>query len=102
MASVQKLEYQLKCINEALRILPPLPGSLRRITPKQGWNIAGRWVPGETLVAIDMYAAYHSSSHFVRPEEFIPERWNENPPEEFRHDELKVVQPVSQFHPFHL
>src|SRR5690349_20310396 len=37
-------------INETLRLYPPVPGGLQRVTPPDGATIAGRFVPGETVV----------------------------------------------------
>jgi cytochrome P450 len=56
MQSVQKLDYLLAVINEALRLFPPVPGNLRRMTPQEGWWITGLWVPGNVVVAVDVCA----------------------------------------------
>jgi len=97
MARVSKLDYLLASINEGLRLFPPLPGNMRRYTPPEGSTIAGTFIPGNTMVAIDQYAAYVSPSHFHRPLEFIPERWlgREKCPEEHQGDERRVVQAFS-------
>ena len=95
MATVQKLEYQLAVLNEALRLFPPVSGNLRRVTPDEGCMINGRFVPGNTNVAVDLYAAGHSSRNFIRPKEFIPERWLADAGPEFKNDKRKVVQPFS-------
>lgn len=93
--SIRKLEYQLAVINEGLRLFPPLPGNIRRITPHQGCTIGGDFVPGNTIVGFDIYAANHSSDNFVLPDDFYPERWLLNPPSQFQNDNLKISQPVS-------
>ena len=62
MISVNSLEYLLAVLNEALRIFPPVPGNLNRITPKGGCMIAGHCLPGNTYVAINQWAASHSSA----------------------------------------
>lgn len=38
------------CIIEAMRIYPPAPNGMRRIVPKDGATISGRWVPSGTRV----------------------------------------------------
>lgn len=94
-ASVVKLDYLALCINEGLRMLTPTPGNLRRVTPPGGCTIAGWDVPGNTLVAVDCWPAFHSESNFYRPEQFAPERWQTTPPAEFANDNLKVMQGFS-------
>jgi len=69
------LTYSNAAISEAFRLFTPLPGSMRRITPPEGSTISGIYIPGNTIVAVDSYAASHSPSNFRDPEAFIPERW---------------------------
>lgn len=45
--SVQKLKYLGACIDETLRIFPPVVGPLPRVTPDGGDYINGRYVPGK-------------------------------------------------------
>jgi cytochrome P450 len=86
------------CINEGLRLFPPLPGNLRRIVPPEGKLICGKWVPGGTLVAVDIFSANISSYNFALPNHFVPERWlpeGNNKPEIFNNDKLDAVQTFS-------
>lgn len=90
------------CIYEALRMFPPLPGNLRRVVPEGGKIIAGRWVPGGTLVAVAILAANLSTRNFHRPNEFRPERWFKAVDPTTKHaafdgDKLNVVQAVRCF-----
>jgi cytochrome P450 len=84
------------CINEGLRLFPPLPGNLRRIVGEGGKWISGKYVWPGTLVAVDILAANLSSANFHLPNEFRPERWM-GYTAEFAEDKLDVVQPVSIF-----
>jgi cytochrome P450 len=97
MATVLPLPYLNATINEALRLFPPLPGNLRRITPPAGSYIADKFVPGGMMVAIDVFAANHSASNFALPEAFCPERWLPDRPDIFKDDELCVSQAVRLF-----
>jgi cytochrome P450 len=91
------LLYLTACINEGLRLFPPLPGNLRRIVPKDGKVISGRWVPGGTLVAVDILAANLSRENFALPDNFCPERWlgEERKGNLFEGGRGEVVKPVS-------
>lgn len=43
---VSHLHYLTACIQEALRVFPPIPEGLPRVVSPAGENICGRWVPG--------------------------------------------------------
>jgi len=45
LISVGKLSYMLACLDEALRMYPPVPTGLPRVVPSGGSLIAGRFVP---------------------------------------------------------
>jgi len=92
MMELSKLKYLNSCIEEALRLYPPVPGGQPRFTPPTGAEIAGRFVPGDTVVYVHNYASYHSARNFQRPEEFLPERWTSS---EFASDNKEVFQPFS-------
>lgn len=38
--------YLNACIEEAMRLVPPVPEGLPRVTPPEGERICGQWVPG--------------------------------------------------------
>lgn len=73
-----------------------LPGMLRRVVPAEGRVIAGKWVKGGTVVAVDIMSANFSSTNFALADQFCPERWLSfvNHPT-FKRDNLSAVQPVS-------
>jgi len=88
-------------INEALRLHPPVPSGAQRMTPPQGLKIGHVNVPGNTMVQIPHHAMFRGTlaptasvsknmdglaNHkyvdercWVRPNEFIPERWTNQP-----------------------
>jgi cytochrome P450 len=45
LLSVNSLSYMLACLNETLRMYPPVSVGLPRIAPKGGATIAGLFVP---------------------------------------------------------
>jgi tryprostatin B 6-hydroxylase len=66
-------------IHESLRLHPPVPGGLQRVTPPEGATIAGKYVPGDTIVTTPTYSLQRDKRAFVKPDEFIPERWSSQP-----------------------
>ncbi|CAO2658512.1 Nn.00g062350.m01.CDS01 [Neocucurbitaria sp. VM-36] len=93
--SVNKLDYMLAVLDEALRIYPPVTKPGNRRVPPCGAFIAGRWVPGGTSVQFQIYSAPYSSSNFHLPECFLPERWLPNQPAQFANDDRAARAPFS-------
>jgi cytochrome P450 len=46
MVNLLQLHYLQACIEEGLRMYPPVAGGLARVTPENGAEVCGRWVPG--------------------------------------------------------
>lgn len=90
---LQRQPYLNACIEETLRLYPPVPSALVRVAANSG-EIAGHFVPQGTKVAIPMWAAYHHPGNFVDPDAFVPERWL---PE---HDPKYDADQKDVFHPF--
>ncbi|KAF7533672.1 hypothetical protein G7054_g6888 [Neopestalotiopsis clavispora] len=76
--ALQELTYMNACIDEALRIFPPIPTGLTRTVPEGGDTVAGEFIAGGTTVSVYSWAATHSPDNFARPNEFVPERWLED------------------------
>ena len=62
-------------INETLRLYPPTLFGSQRVTPSEGLQIDSVFIPGDTVVYMPHYQLHHDPRNFVRPEEFVPERW---------------------------
>lgn len=91
------LPYMNACIEEGLRIFPPVPIGLLRTVPKGGSLIDGHAVPGNTSVCVSSWGAAHSAANFAEPDRFIPERFLDTPEAKAQYagDIKKAAQPFS-------
>ncbi|KAI1625291.1 pisatin demethylase [Exophiala viscosa] len=87
-----RMSYLNACINEGLRVHPPITPGLLRSVPDGGAIIDGYDVPSGTTVSVSSWAASHNPANFVQPDEFIPERWLE---EAYSTDHKRATQPFS-------
>jgi cytochrome P450 len=86
--------YLHSIINETLRMYPPVPSGLQRLTPPEGAVIAGKYIPGNMIVTTPTYSLQRGmccvhptpplliltdARAFVQPNEFTPERWSSRP-----------------------
>jgi tryprostatin B 6-hydroxylase len=53
---IQDAKYLNGIINEALRLHPVVPSGLLRLTPPEGINIDGTFIPGGVTVSSPMYS----------------------------------------------
>lgn len=50
--------FLLGIVNETLRLYPPVPSGLQRLTPPEGAVIAGRYISGNMVVSTPTYALH--------------------------------------------
>jgi cytochrome P450 len=84
------------CINEALRIRPPVPSAIYRLTPPEGIMVGDQFIPGGVTVSSPMWTLGRCASTpiifwkinmlraavesiYPQAAEFIPERWYSRP-----------------------
>ncbi|KAL3477270.1 cytochrome P450 [Aspergillus californicus] len=94
-AGAAELPYLNACLEEGLRIHPPLPIGLLRTVPEAGDSIDGHWVPGGVSVSVGGWAASHNPANFRECDTFIPERWLDEGSVAFAADIKSGMQPFS-------
>ncbi|MCJ1388061.1 hypothetical protein MMC18_000905 [Xylographa bjoerkii] len=67
--------YLRACIDEALRMSPPVGGALWREVCKGGLQLNGRIIPQGYDVGIGIYAIQHNPAYYPAPYTYRPERW---------------------------
>ncbi|KAF2768179.1 cytochrome P450 [Teratosphaeria nubilosa] len=95
---LQALPYLHACIEEGLRMYPPVSNGLPRIVPAGGVTIEGHEVPAGTKVYTTHLAVYRNAENFRHPYTFFPERWlpREYPEARpFVNDRKGALQPFS-------
>ncbi|UKZ78591.1 hypothetical protein TrVFT333_006337 [Trichoderma virens FT-333] len=97
LTSTQQLEYLHACIEEALRVFPPINETPPRVCP--GDTIDGKYVPKGTAITVFQEVTYHNPEHFTEPDSYIPERWlpKSHPfyDAKFKEDNRAVFKPFS-------
>ncbi|KAH6603743.1 cytochrome p450 3a17 [Trichoderma cornu-damae] len=95
--STQRLDYLHACLEEILRVFPPVNETPPRTCP--GDTIAGKYVPAGTLISVYQEASYHNPEHWTEPDSYNPERWlPESHPfydPKFENDNRAVFKPFS-------
>lgn len=94
LSGTAALEYTHACIEEALRVYPPAAIGVPRVVPNAGASIAGRWVPGGTIVHQPHGPIFSASENFRDADKFIPERWLAS------HNAAFSTDKRNAFHPF--
>ncbi|KAJ5408548.1 hypothetical protein N7509_002431 [Penicillium cosmopolitanum] len=74
-SKVKNLPYLRACIDESLRMLPPVIFGLPRRTPVEGTAILDNYVAGDTSVSMSAYVVHHQVSVFEDHDTYKPERW---------------------------
>ena len=67
--------YLRACIDESLRMSPPVGGALWREVCKGGVNINGKIIPQGYDVGVGIYAIQHNPAYYPGPYRYVPERW---------------------------
>lgn len=74
--SAHSLPYLRACIDESLRLRPPIAYPLQRIvTAADGATVLGHHFHKGTVVAVPPYSVHRTSNLFPDPEKYNPSRW---------------------------
>jgi cytochrome P450 len=90
---LQDADYLNGTINESLRLHPPVPSGLLRVTPPEGISVGKTFIPGGVTVLTPPYTIGRQEKSFERALEFVPERWYSKP---------EMIKNKSGFAPFSL
>ena len=75
--SIQSLPVLDSVIWETLRMHPPVPSSLPRVSPGGGAEVSGIYMPSNTIVSSQAYTTQRLSSIFPESDSYKPGRWIE-------------------------
>jgi len=67
--------YLRACLDEAMRLSPPVGGLLPRTVLDGGISIDGHHFPGGTVVGTPHYTIHHNAAYYPSPFTYSPERW---------------------------
>lgn len=68
-------KYLRACLDESMRMSPPVPGILPRVVLPGGLTIDGHNIPAGTEVGVSAYALHHNEAYFKDSFTFDPERF---------------------------
>ena len=94
-SALSSCHYLRACIDEALRLSPPVGALLPRVVLPGGATIDGHRFPAGVDVGSPIYAIHHNEAYHPDPFEFKPSRWLSGSNED-------VVLARSAFCPFSL
>lgn len=73
--ALSSLPYLRACLDEAMRMSPPVPGVLPREVLPGGMEIDGLAVPAGTVVGTPHYVLHHNETYYPNSFQYKPERW---------------------------
>jgi cytochrome P450 len=75
LGMTSELPYLTACIDEALRLAPPVPSQMYREVLADGITVDGQQIPVGTVVGVSPYVIHHNPEYYPEPFVFRPERW---------------------------
>ncbi|KAG9235759.1 cytochrome P450 monooxygenase-like protein [Amylocarpus encephaloides] len=96
--STNSLKYLDAVVNESMRLRHPTPISLPRVVPPSGRVIDGTFIPGNTIVGVNLHVISTSPLYWVEGHEFHPERFLK--PEDERYEKRFEKDVKAAYMPF--
>lgn len=96
--TLQQCKYLSACIDESLRLTPPVGGCLQRLVPSGGVTIEDHYIPAGTDVGVPHHAVMRDERYYIDPWSFKPNRWIQSA----RNTEEIIRKGRSAFCPFGL
>jgi cytochrome P450 len=94
--SVSRVPFLIAVLEETLRYYPPAPfGVSRVVTPPEGSQIDGFWLPQGTRISSSHYCLFRSPENFANPDQWVPERWLEDRDDLYEDDNRDALMPFS-------
>jgi cytochrome P450 len=74
-AKLSSCHFLKACVDEAMRLSPPVGGALPRQVLQGGINIDGEHIPEGMDVCVPHYTIHHNPKYYPEPFSYIPSRW---------------------------
>lgn len=69
------VSYLDHVIYETLRLRPPVPRGLTRLTPPEGLTVDDVFIPGDTITSVPTYTLQRDERYWPGAKSFDPDRW---------------------------
>lgn len=73
--ALNSCNYLRACVDEAMRLAPPVPAMLPRTSMAGGMDIDGEHIPEGVNVGTGCWSIHHNPAYYPDPYAFKPERW---------------------------
>ncbi|KJZ71658.1 hypothetical protein HIM_08970 [Hirsutella minnesotensis 3608] len=93
---LNSMTYLRACIDESLRLCPPVPMPLPRQVLSGGLIVDGHFFRQGYTVGVPTYSLHHSEQHFQDPFKFDPKRWLVRGAQSVAIDEGRSLEEVSR------
>lgn len=73
---IEHCPYYIACVKETMRVCPSAPNIFPRMSPKEGYEINGQFIPGGVEISCNPWLVHRDMNIYGEDAmEFKPERW---------------------------